>query len=48
MKQVLIKVDEDFHAALHRYAKADRRTIRQVIMLAVEAYMKQNPRETDE
>ena len=43
MKRILVEVDERFHAALHRYARADRRTIRQIVILAVEEYMRQNP-----
>jgi hypothetical protein len=43
MKRILIEVDEQFHTRLHSYARADRRTIRQIVMLALESYMAQNP-----
>ena len=43
MKRILVEVEEQFHTDLCKYAKADRRTIRQIVILAIDQYMRQNP-----
>lgn len=42
-KRIIVDVDEQFHTNLLDYAKADRRTVRQIVMLALDSYMAQNP-----
>ena len=43
MKRLVVDVDETFHAKVIAYAKRDRRMVRQIALLAIERYMKQNP-----
>ena len=48
MKRIVVDVSEEVHQEVAAYAKKDRRTVRQIILMAVEEYMKQNPVFEDE
>ena len=43
MKRIVVDVDESTHSRVVSYAQADRRSIRQIMLMAVELYMRQNP-----